>query len=174
MTDTPRFLHLYKALVWVIVAIAAVVASTTSDLDFTPVEDFASDVQLADMSYEANNKRTEGAPQQQVVNGWYVKDILPVLAAQNSTIIDQQRLANSQAQLVPLLLLIFGLGLCADRVGTSLIRSRKPRSVGAITNAETGPAIPEDANASAEHRTPHGTPKPFPANPSAPTPPSSI
>lgn len=176
MTDAPRSVHLYKALVWVIVAIAAVVTWTTSGLDPLPVEDFSSDIALAAVAYEANNDRAEGAPQQQVVNGWYVKDVLPVIAAQNSTIIEHQRLGIWRAQLVPLLLLIFGLGVCADRVGASLIMSRKPRPLGTVTNVVTGPAFPRNIDAGGEHRTTQGPPEPFSAHPSTPTawtPPSS-
>jgi hypothetical protein len=32
--------------------------------------------------YELNNARTQGAPQQQVVNGWAAKDLLTIIAEQ--------------------------------------------------------------------------------------------
>lgn len=49
--------------------------SETSDLQFLI------DVALDD--YEANDARTEGAPQQQVVNGWVARDLLQIITRQN-------------------------------------------------------------------------------------------
>jgi hypothetical protein len=49
--------------------------SETSDLQFLI------DVALED--YEANDARTEGAPQQQVVNGWVARDLLQIITRQN-------------------------------------------------------------------------------------------
>jgi len=45
-----------------------------------------SDAAAAAVDNEANNLRTEGAPQQQVVNGWYANDLATVAIAQNTYI----------------------------------------------------------------------------------------
>jgi len=38
--------------------------------------------------YDANNARTDSAPQQQVVNGWVAKDLLTIMAYQNTDLLD--------------------------------------------------------------------------------------
>src|SRR3712207_4067713 len=45
---------------------------------------------LAD--YELNNARTQGAPQQHVVNGWVAKDLLTVIAEQQNESVTDERL----------------------------------------------------------------------------------
>ena len=53
----------------------------------TRYESLISDALTADA---ANNLRTEGAPQQQVVNGWTAKDLLTIIAKQNIDILTAQ------------------------------------------------------------------------------------
>jgi hypothetical protein len=38
--------------------------------------------------YDANNDRADSAPQQQVVNGWVAKDLLTIMAYQNTDLLD--------------------------------------------------------------------------------------
>ena len=38
--------------------------------------------------YDANNDRADSAPQQQVVNGWVSKDLLTIIAYQNTDLLD--------------------------------------------------------------------------------------
>lgn len=38
--------------------------------------------------YDSNNARTDSAPQQQVVNGWVAKDLLTIMAYQNTDLLD--------------------------------------------------------------------------------------
>ena len=45
---------------------------------------------LAD--YELNEARTQGAPQQQVVNGWVTKDLLAIIAEQQNESVSDERL----------------------------------------------------------------------------------
>jgi hypothetical protein len=45
---------------------------------------------LAD--YELNEARTQGAPQQQVVNGWVTKDLLAIIAEQQNGSVSDERL----------------------------------------------------------------------------------
>ena len=46
--------------------------------------DRAADVESALSEYELNEALTEGAPQQQVVNGWVARDLLAVIARQET------------------------------------------------------------------------------------------
>lgn len=69
---------------------------STTELVETPNFDGAIALALSD--YEANNARTEGAPQQQVVNGWIARDILEIVARQNEARADTlDTIANMQA-----------------------------------------------------------------------------
>ena len=172
MPDSLRTVHLYRALVWVLVAIAAVVVWGVSGPISDSETDFASAIRLADVSYEANNSRTDGAPQQQVVNGWYVRDVLPVLAAQNSVIIERTGLLST-------MLLVFGLGLSADVIGSSLLKNRKPAAPAVAQGSMVpNPSSPADVGPAQEgafgspvsgpSATPIGAPPAQPSGPSIP------
>jgi hypothetical protein len=50
----------------------------------TPVSDRSSEIDAALSAYELNNARTQGAPQQAVVNGWLAKDLLTTMAEQQN------------------------------------------------------------------------------------------
>lgn len=126
MPDSLRSLNLYRALVWVLVAVTALVIWGVSGPNLPSETDFDGAIRTAEVTYEANNSQTKGAPQQQVVNGWYMRDVLPVLAKQNSAIIEQQKAAIAGGRLLSTMLLVFGLGVCADVVGSSLLKNRKP------------------------------------------------
>jgi hypothetical protein len=54
--------------------------------------DRSGDISRALASYEINDARTEGAPQQQVVNGWVAKDLLTVIAEQQNDAVTDSRL----------------------------------------------------------------------------------
>jgi hypothetical protein len=55
-------------------------------------EDRSSDIRQALVEYELNEARTEGAPQQQVVNGWVAKDLLTIVAEQQNEVAGDERL----------------------------------------------------------------------------------
>jgi hypothetical protein len=55
-------------------------------------QDRSSDIRQALAEYELNELRTEGAPQQQVVNGWVAKDLLSIIAEQQSDVASDERL----------------------------------------------------------------------------------
>jgi hypothetical protein len=65
----------------------------------------SSDVSRALAEYELNEARTEGAPQQQVVNGWVAKDLLAIIAEQQDQAVSDERLPAL------VVLLVFGLAL---------------------------------------------------------------
>lgn len=71
--------------------------------------DWKSELSAADLKNTMNNGETKGAPQQTVVNGWYLNDIAAVQAAQNSYI------AGSSMRNGNLLVLI-GLGVAGELI----------------------------------------------------------
>lgn len=93
---------------------AAVLALTAVIIWFAMAPDDSSDrsrdISRALATYELNDARTEGAPQQQVVNGWVAKDLLTVIAEQQNDPTTDTRL--------PALAVLGVLGL-ALHIGTS-------------------------------------------------------
>lgn len=76
----------------------------------------------------ANNLRTEGAPQQQVVNGWTAKDLLTIIAKENidilkaqGAVVDATGALNTTPfdERIPALLLIGVLALCWSGISVS-------------------------------------------------------
>jgi len=66
-------------------AAVVVALNTPEDSEAASVPETADFDRLVDLAfddYEANDARTEGAPQQQVVNGWIARDMLRILASQ--------------------------------------------------------------------------------------------
>ena len=49
---------------------------------------YTSLIDLTLEDYDANNDRADSAPQQQVVNGWVAKDLLTIMAYQNTDLLD--------------------------------------------------------------------------------------
>lgn len=54
--------------------------------------DRSADIASALADYELNDARTQGAPQQQVVNGWVAKDLLIIIAEQQNESVTDERL----------------------------------------------------------------------------------
>lgn len=83
--------------------------------------DWKSELAQAAVTNEVNAGETKGAPQQSVVNGWYLNDIAVVQAAQNSYI------AGSSMRNGNLLALI-GLGIAGELIirGVESARRRRP------------------------------------------------
>lgn len=75
-----KLLGWVRSLGFLALAVAAVVAFSS------PVPDGADgyNIGVARTTSDENNTRTEGAPQQQVVNGWLAADLLEVIARQGS------------------------------------------------------------------------------------------
>jgi hypothetical protein len=61
--------------------------------------------------YAANDALTQGAPQQQVVNGWIARDMLTVLAQQINELLEVSAPAASDDR-IPLLLFVLILAVC--------------------------------------------------------------
>lgn len=84
----------------VVVAIAG--PTTPPPPDATPFEEL---VQRALDDFDANEGRTEGAPQQQVVNGWVNRDLLTIISAQLSAGLEAN-VPDPADSRVPLLLVL--------------------------------------------------------------------
>jgi hypothetical protein len=72
---------------FVVLAIAAViVVAVSGPTEPEPIDTsrFDRQVQQALSDFDANEARTEGAPQQQVVNGWVNRDLLTIISRQLS------------------------------------------------------------------------------------------
>lgn len=109
---------------------------------------------------EANQARTQGAPQQQVVNGWVNRDLLTVISRQMSAQIEATQ-ATSADQRLPALLLILVLAVCwhgatLPTAGPAVPASPSPRprrddhgdGVGSTATDDSSPtALPADATA---------------------------
>jgi hypothetical protein len=54
-------------------------------------EDRSSDIDRALTEYSLNEARTQGAPQQEVVNGWVAKDLLTIIAEQQNDVASDER-----------------------------------------------------------------------------------
>jgi hypothetical protein len=76
----------------------------------------------------ANNSRTEGAPQQAVVNGWTAKDLLTIIAREGSNSPVDER----PAALLALLVIGLGIGLA-----TTLQPIREPAMSSSLTVEES-------------------------------------
>lgn len=75
-----------------------------------------SDLRTANATAEANHARTEGAPQQQVVNGWHAVDLAGIQVEQLIAQYDQLgRIADSESRTGAMALLI-GIGLAGELI----------------------------------------------------------
>jgi hypothetical protein len=95
--------------------------------------DYADIVSDALSDFDANNARAEGAPQQQVVNGWVARDLLSIIALEQSELVDAARASQAEPDDRPaalLVLAIFGI---------------------AIWGVTSAPPVREPGHASAEH-----------------------
>jgi hypothetical protein len=119
------FLLCAVAAVAVFVLLAPKVSTSTPTLPSATRYETLITQALADDA--ANNLRTEGAPQQQVVNGWTAKDLLTIIAKQNIDILTSQgavvdATGNLQTapfdQRIPALLLIAVVALCWSGIAT--------------------------------------------------------
>jgi len=111
----------YRAIVWLVVAITAVAVWFATPQGGS-VDSWSSAISTAEMSKAVNDQSAQGAPQQQVVNGWFVADTVPVLSGQASALH-----TTLNAGRIPSLMLVFGLGWCADVVGRSFGKIRSQR-----------------------------------------------
>jgi hypothetical protein len=142
MTAIVRYLGfavLIGAAVYVYVAMApAVVRDVPTLPSFTQYESLISTA-LADDA--ANNLRTEGAPQQQVVNGWTARDLLTIIAKEQADLLKAQgAVVDATGNLttqpfddrVPALLLIGVLAVC-----WAGLSAQRPEVVASSASAST-------------------------------------
>lgn len=105
--------RMVRAIGFVVLALAALVVMVTMGPSIEEVDTATFDrlVDQALSDAEANEARTQGAPQQQVVNGWTNRDLLTAISRQMSAEIEAtQGIAGDQR--VPALLLLTVLAIC--------------------------------------------------------------
>src|SRR5688572_27779959 len=72
-----------------------------------PVAQYEQAIAAANSSYESNNAAADSAPQQDVVNGWFSRDMQVIMAEQNNDL-----LRTGTDRRVPALLLLGLLAIC--------------------------------------------------------------
>ena len=82
---------------------------------------------------EANDARTDSAPQQQVVNGWVARDLLSIIAKANADILEAAAIADSNRsassasdQRVPTLLVLLIVAVAWDGLTRDALALRRP------------------------------------------------
>lgn len=90
----------------------------------TTPSDWKASLAEAALTNEINDGETKGAPQQSVVNGWYLNDIAAVQAAQN-TYIAGSSMRNGN------LLAIIGLALAGELIIRGVEGARRKQSASA-------------------------------------------
>jgi hypothetical protein len=102
------------------------------------VRDRASEIKGALADYELDNLRTQGAPQQAVVNGWVAKDLLTIIAEQQNEALTRDEVPPPVVpndERIPALVGLVVLGL-------ALVVATSPRPNAAHAVAE--PALGEE------------------------------
>lgn len=98
------FLAFMAVVVWFAMAPEEHAVSSTSSHDRS--------ITQALEEFELNNQNAQGAPQQQVVNGWVARDLLSVVAAQQNDLIAASASQTPDPRVPALLMLgLFGLAL---------------------------------------------------------------
>ena len=121
----PRAIRYFGFAVLAAAAVAAFVYFTpkevTSSYSLPSASQYESLISQALSDDAANNLRTEGAPQQQVVNGWTAKDLLTIIAKEQADILRAQGAVVDATgslqtqpfdQRIPALLLVAVLAIC--------------------------------------------------------------
>jgi hypothetical protein len=111
-----------------VLALAAVVVWFAMAPDES--SDRSTDIARALADYELNEAQTQGAPQQQVVNGWVAKDLLTIIAEQQNESVTDERL--------PALALLVVLGL-ALHIATSPRPAEEGGASAPVATAEPSP-----------------------------------
>ncbi len=91
------------------------------------VGDRSREITAALSDYSLNEARTQGAPQQTVVNGWVAKDLLAIIAEQQNESVTDERLPALAV------LVVFGLAL-------RLATATRPAEAGGAASVSAVPA----------------------------------
>ena len=128
-----------------IIAIAAVLVTVLAAPpapEAVDTNDFEDQITVALEDYEGNNALAEGAPQQEVVNGWVARDLLTVISKQTNALLGSSQ-ASSGDPRIPVLLMLLVLavawhGLTAPTAGEV---ASAPGSAGSGSGASTAAGI---------------------------------
>ena len=104
---------------------------------------FDRQIQQALADFEANESRSSGAPQQQVVNGWVNRDLLTIISRQLSASIQQPPVSDSDPRIAHLLLLLVLAVGWHGATSTTANTQAVPVEPEPLEPALATPAIPE-------------------------------
>ena len=128
--------------IWILAALAIAVTFGLQPEESEPINTarFDRQVQQALADFDANESRTAGAPQQQVVNGWVNRDLLTIISRQLSTSIEQAPIPVSDPRIAYLLLVLV---LTVGWHGATTAVAKTPALVVEPEPVELGPDSPE-------------------------------
>lgn len=89
-----------------VLAIAVTIGLQPEELEPVSAAGFDRQVQQALADFDANESRTSGAPQQQVVNGWVHRDLLTIISRQLSASLEQVPTPTPDPRVAYLLLIL--------------------------------------------------------------------
>ena len=96
---------------------------------------FDDQITMALEDYEANNQRTEGAPQQAVVNGWIARDLLTVIAKQTNALLGSSQASAGDPRIPLLLMLLVLAATLYGMTASSGVVPARPSSGSGFTSA---------------------------------------
>jgi len=110
---TPRNSALVRRIGAVILGVSAILVMVLAGPSSSSADVESNDraLAVAQADYRSSNARTSGAPQQQVVNGWFARDALTIQVGQLNELISQAD-GRGEDERLPFLALIAVLGLC--------------------------------------------------------------
>jgi len=149
-----------------VLAAAAVVVVLTAGPDIPEGgggTNYARLLDIARSDYDADNARTSGAPQQQVVNGWFARDALSLQILQLSDLLEQTEPPPTD-QRIPLLGLFAVLAICLYAATSPTVRR-----AGVNTDDDTPDDTRDDSGEPGEPGAKGDTAPPEPVTSAAPT-----
>lgn len=118
-------------------AVAAIAIALLAPASSTQTALYELQLRAADSNWELNNGNAEGAPQQQVVNGWAAKDLLEIQIQQNNDLLG---LAARQDNRGRLLLMVLTVGVMWIGAWQPLLR-RRPNTAEPPTEPPAAPWV---------------------------------
>lgn len=94
-----------------VLAIVVLFVAGPTEADRSPTADYARMLTAAQSDYDTNDARTSGAPQQQVVNGWFARDALTIQVMQLTDLLEAAEPAPPDER-VTLIALLGVIAIC--------------------------------------------------------------
>jgi len=120
-TDALITVRRVGAIVLAVAALIVTLAAGPSGADSATPVDYTRLLDIARSDYDSNNDRTSGAPQQQVVNGWFARDALSLQVLQLDDLLSQNEPPPADDRIM-LLGLIAVLAICLYAATSPVVR----------------------------------------------------